>query len=323
MRKEKYFYNPSTLQYEKIQTPLSARLWQAFGFLCAVLVFAFLIVVLAFEFIDSPKEKKLKREIALLQSQYEFINKEMKLANKVLAELQDRDDNFYRVIFEAEPIPSSVREAGIGGSNPYSELEGFTNSDLLLSTRKNLDKIKRQVYVQSKSYDKVATLLKNREDLYRSMPAVQPISNKNLKHIASGFGIRIHPIYKTHRMHSGLDFSAPTGTPVYATGKGKVVSINDVGSGYGNHILIDHGYNFKTLYAHLSNVNVKVGQTISRGDLIGKVGNTGLSTAPHLHYEVWKGGKPVNPAMYFYNDLSPAEYQTMIKLSSKFNQSFD
>lgn len=323
MKKTRYYYDSETLSYQKIELTWKARLLQVFGFLCATLVFAFVIVVLAFKFIDSPKEKQLKREIGKLQSQYEMMNKDMELYSKVLTDLQDRDDNFYRVIFEAEPIPNSIRETGRGGSNPYRDLENYTNGDLMKKTSENLDKIRRQIYVQSKSYDKIAELIKNRDDMYKSIPAIQPVSNKDLKRTASGFGMRIHPIYKTRRMHNGIDFTAPTSTEVFSTGKGKIIKAKKSKTGYGNHIIIDHGYSFTTLYAHLSEIKVKKGQEIKRGDLIGLVGSTGLSTAPHLHYEVRKNNKPVNPAHYFYNDLSPEEYAKMIELSSKANQSFD
>ncbi|MCB0515901.1 MAG: M23 family metallopeptidase [Bacteroidetes bacterium] len=322
LKKVKYVYNPQTLQFDTVEISTKTRLLQLFGFLSATLVFAFIIVVLAFKFIDSPKEKRLKREIGVLQAQYDLINKELDSYSKVLAELEDRDDNFYRVIFETDPIPSSVRQAGIGGSSPYRDLENYSNSDLLISSKQKLDRIKRQVYIQSKSYDKIADMVKNREEFYRSMPAIQPVSNKDLKRTASGYGMRIHPIYKTHRMHNGIDFTAPSGTDVFATGVGVVEKVEN-GSGYGNHIIINHGYNFKTVYAHLSKVMVREGQKINRGDVIGKVGSTGLSTAPHLHYEVWKYNKPVNPAMYFYNDLSPDEYVQLIDISSRMGQSFD
>ncbi len=331
MKKAKYYYNTTTLRYEPIEKSWKQRFLEVFGFVCATLVFAFIILVLAFQYIESPSEKALKREIGNLNFQVENMKGQAEVQKKILGELQDRDDNIYRVIFEAEPLPRSIREAGRGGSNRYKDLENFSNGELLVETQSELDKINRMIYMQSKSYDKIRDMIKNKEEMFGAIPAIQPIANKNLKRMASGFGMRIHPIYKTRKMHWGMDFTAPVGTPVYATGNGKVVRVQKLKKGYGYNVKVDHGYNYRTLYAHLSTINVKKGQTVSRGDVLGEVGSSGTSTAPHLHYEVIKVEvvkgkkveKKVNPVYYYYNDLSPQEFDEMIDLSNRANQSFD
>ncbi|MCY7411211.1 MAG: M23 family metallopeptidase [Chitinophagales bacterium] len=323
MKKVKYYYNTQSLRYEKYEIALSTLVLRAVGFISAALVFAFIIVALAYSYLDSPKEKTLKREIAELQLQYDNLNEQLDQLHAVASDLQDRDDNIYRVIFEAEPISSSIRQAGSGGNAKYRELANYENSDLLVSTSKKLDEIKKQLYIQSKSYDEISILIKKKEEVLASIPAIQPISNKQLKYIASGFGMRIDPIYKIPKMHEGLDFSAPTGTPVHATGNGVVSNVEYGYTGYGNHVTLTHMVGYKTMYAHLSRIIVKNGQKINRGDLIGYVGSSGKSTAPHLHYEVWKNGRKIDPINFFFNDLTPAQYEEMLKISEQSNQSFD
>jgi len=323
MKKVKYYYNTSSLRYEKVEETWKSWLLRAFGFLCATMVFGFVIVVIAFKFLDSPKEKALKREIAQLELLFEQMNNKAMLYEKALGSLQDRDKNIYRSIFEAEPLPDNLRKAGVGGANRYKDLENLSNSKLITETAQRIDQVGRELYVQSKSYDEIIDLLHRKEEMLMSIPAIQPISNKDLRHIASGFGSRIHPIYKTRRMHTGLDFSAPTGSDVYATGKGRVVKVEKLGRGYGLHVIINHGYSYQTLYAHLSSTKVKVGQWVNRGDIIGKVGSSGTSTAPHLHYEVIKNGTKINPVNFFFNDVSPAEYEQIVELASRHSQSFD
>jgi murein DD-endopeptidase MepM/ murein hydrolase activator NlpD len=239
-------------------------------------------------------------------------------------DLQDRDDNIYRVIFEAEPIPKSIREAGIGGVDRYEKLKGYKNSDLIIETGKRLDRIMGQLYVQSKSYDDVFDMAKNKERMLASIPAIQPINEKNLKHIGSYFGSRTDPFYKVRKFHEGIDFCANIGTPVYATGNGSIeMAARDETGGYGNEIIINHGYSYKTVYAHLSRIFVKPGQKILRGQIIGYVGNTGKSTAPHVHYEVRKNGIAINPIYFFFNDLSPDQFQTILDLSTRPSQTMD
>ena len=274
-------------------------------------------------FFDSPKEKVLQREMNQMTLQYELMQKKLGRMDDVLSNLEETDDNIYRTIFEVEPIPGSIREAGMGGINRYSELEGFENDEIVIKTAKALDKIRKKMYVQSRSYDDLIELARNKEEMIASIPAIQPISNKDLKRTASGWGMRIHPIYKIRIFHYGLDFTAPRGTEIYATGDGKVTSVRRSKRGYGNHIVIDHGYSFETLYAHMTSFNVKRGHKVKRGDVIGFVGSSGTSTAPHLHYEVHKNHKKVNPINYFYNDLTAEEYDRMIEISMKSGQTFD
>ena len=281
------------------------------------------MIFVFFTFFDSPKEKMLNREIENMVFQYNQIKDKLNQISLVMADLQNRDDNIYRVIFEAEPIPNSIRKAGYGGVNRYEALKGYNNSDLIINTTKKLDQISKQLYIQSKSFDEIIELAKHKSEMLAAIPAIQPVSNKNLSRMASGFGPRIDPIYKTKKFHAGMDFSAKTGTPIYATGNGKIIRVRKSRKGYGNHVKIDHGYGYVTLYAHMQKYIVKKGQKVKRGEVIGYVGNTGKSVAPHLHYEVHKNGKKVNPVNFFYNDLTSEEYEKMIILSSQNNQSFD
>jgi len=324
MAKVKYYYDPRTLSYRKIERTWRHRFKEVGIFLASSALMA-VVLFLAIDFmVDSPKEKKLKRELDNMKLQYELVNNRIHQLDEVVAQLETRDDDIYRVIFEADPIPEEVRNAGFGGANRYKTLEGFQNSDLLVDTKKKLDVLTKKLYVQSKSYDEVMELAKKKEEMLASIPAIQPVSNKNLKRIASGYGYRIHPVYKTRKMHAGIDFSAPTGTPIFATGDGKVSKDKKVGGrGYGKYVIIDHGYGYQTLYGHMSEVSVRTGQNVKRGDIIGYVGSTGQSTAPHLHYEVIKNSKKINPINFFYNDLTPDEFEEMINLASQENQSFD
>ena len=269
------------------------------------------------------KEKKLKLEIQNLTSQYEVIDKNMKQVEIVLDEIQDRDDNIYRVIFEADPIPTSIRKQGFGGVNRYEKLLGLSNSELMINTSKKIDQLTKQLYLQSKSFDEVIDLAKNKSNMLASIPAIQPVANKDLKRMASGYGYRIHPIYKTRKMHYGMDFSAKTGTEIYSTGDGVVSKVKRSKRGYGNYVKINHGFGYETLYAHMSKYIVKKGQKVKRGEIIGFVGNSGISTAPHLHYEVRKDNKKINPLNFYYNDLSPEEYEKMLEISLQSNQSLD
>lgn len=296
---------------------------RVFFFLTSSTLIATGLVFLFFTLFDSPKEKELKREISNLLIQYELLEDQVNESFYIIDELQERDDNIYRVIFEAEPIDPSIRKAGFGGVNRYRKYEGFEHSELISDLKKKVDKLSKAIYVQSKSFDDVLEMVKNKEDMLSHIPAIQPVANKNLKRMASGYGNRIHPIYKTKKMHWGMDFSAPKGTEVYATGDGVIEKVRRSRRGYGNQVMINHGYGYKTFYAHLDKYTVKKGQLIKRGDLIGYVGNSGTSTAPHLHYEVIKNGRKVNPVNYYFNDLSPEEYDIMLELSSQENQSFD
>lgn len=323
MAKVKFVYNPASLKYEKVHVKFVDYLKKILWFLLTGLVFASVTILIAYKYFDSPKEKQLKREIEQLSLQYEFLNKKMEQVSTVLGDMQQRDDDIYRVIFEAEPIADNIRKAGFGGVDRYRSLLGYDNSNLMVETTKKLDRISKQLYIQSKSYDEVFKLVKNKAVMLQSFPAIQPISNKKLKHMASGYGWRMHPIYKLQHFHSGMDFSAPSNTPIYATGDGVVARADAGERGYGNHVVINHGYGYQTLYGHMTRWAVNPGQKVKRGDVIGYVGSTGMSTAPHLHYEVIKNGQKVNPINYYYNDLSPEEYQALIEQASQPAQTFD
>jgi len=321
-KKAKYFYNTHTLKFEPIVVSWKQRFLKWFGQGAATITSAVIIVIAAYYTIDSPKDKQHKREVEKMMLEYEVVKIRLYDLEKILKDLQERDNNIYRSIFAAEPISDNVRRAGFGGANRYKDLEFYENSALMISARKRLDTLGKQMYVQSKSYDELSQLVKNKAEMIASIPAIQPISNKDLVRIASGFGMRIHPFYKTVKMHTGIDFTAPTGTEIYCTGNGIVVD-TDKGSGYGHNVIIDHGFGYKTVYAHMHGIYVKQGQKVKRGDVLGTVGNTGLSMAPHLHYEVIKNGQKVDPVNYFYSDLTPEEYEKMLELASQHNQSFD
>lgn len=323
MPKVKYYFNTHSLKYEKVVVNWKKKLLRAFGFLATATVFASVIVLLAYNFFDSPKEKQLKRDLEETSLQLEILKQRAGQVETVLRDIQERDNTIYRVIFEADPIPSSVREAGYGGVDRYKKLSDYYNADLLVDVTKRIDKLSKQLYVQSKSFDEVFDLVKNKSAMMAAIPAIQPVANRDLKRMASGYGWRIHPIYKTEKFHAGMDFTAPVGTEIHATGNGVVEKVELDGRGYGNNVFINHSYGYESVYGHMSKILVRPGQKISRGDLIGYVGNTGTSTGPHLHYEVRKNGNPLNPVNFYYNDLTPEEYAKMVELSSQSSQSFD
>ena len=323
MSPAKYKFNPESLSFDKIRLGVKAVFLRFLAYLIGSLFIALIYGVIFALFVDSPKEKALKREIAQMTIQYEILNKGMDDVEKVLGHLEQTDDNLYRTIFEAEPIPASLREGGIGGVNRYKELEGYDNSKVVVETASRLDKITKMIYMQSRSFDDLIALAKKKEEMLACIPAIIPISNKDLTRTASGFGLRIHPIYKITMFHYGMDFTAPMGTDVYVTGDGVVESITRDQRGYGKHIVINHGFGYKTLYAHLDNFNVRIRQKVKRGDVIGFVGSTGLSLAPHLHYEVHINDVPVDPSNYYFNDLTPADYERLIEIASRSGQSFD
>jgi murein DD-endopeptidase MepM/ murein hydrolase activator NlpD len=323
MAKIKYYYDTKTLSYKPIKLNSGEKIRGYFIFFLSSILLSFFILLIFYQFFDSPKEKRLKLEIQNLTSQYKVINDDMKQVEKVLDEIQERDDNIYRVIFEADPIPNSIRKQGFGGINRYEKLLGLSNSELMINTSKKIDQLTKQLYLQSKSFDEVIDLAKNKSNMLASIPAIQPVANKDLKRMASGYGYRIHPIYKTRKMHYGMDFSAKTGTEIYATGDGVISKVKKSKRGYGNYVKINHGFGYETLYAHMSKYIVKKGQRVKRGEVIGYVGNSGISTAPHLHYEVRKDNKKINPMNFYYNDLSPEEYEKMLEISLQSNQSLD
>lgn len=323
MPKTKYKFNPDSLSFDKVRLGLKALLFRFMAFLTASIIIAILYWAIFATFFDSPREKALEREIQQLTIQYDLINRDMANVEKVLEDLQKTDDNLYRTIFEAEPIPATLRNGGVGGVNRYTSLEGYSNSSLIIETANRLDKIRKKLYVQSKSFTDLIELAARKEEMLRSIPAILPISNNDLTRTASGFGLRIHPIYKIIKFHNGMDFTAPAGTDVYATGNGTVISVQESQRGLGKNIIIDHGFNYTSTYAHLSNFNVRVNQKVQRGDIIGYVGNTGTSVANHLHYEINLNGENVDPVNYYFEDLSPEEYERMIEIASKTGQSFD
>lgn len=283
------------------------------------MVFIFLV----YRFVDSPKEKQLKREIANLELNYGLLNQRVDNINAVLKDLEGRDDNIYRAIFEAEPLPVELRQSGFAGINRYDKLDGFQYSDLIKELTQKVDKLSKATVIQSRSYDDIWNLINNQEKMLGSIPAIMPIHQKDLKLMASGFGERIDPIYKTSHFHAGMDFVADIGKPIYATGNGTVEFAGTDDSGYGIHVKINHGFGYLTLYGHMSQLKVVEGQKVKRGDLIGLVGSTGKSVGPHLHYEVHKNGTPVNPVNYYFSDLTPEEYNELIELSRQPSQSFD
>jgi murein DD-endopeptidase MepM/ murein hydrolase activator NlpD len=283
----------------------------------------FLAMVLGYNFFDNPEEQSKKNELKQMQEKYEILDKRINTLSKVLEDMGERDDNIYRVIFESDPLPDNLRNGGINKSKIYAQLKDLPESEIISATLQKLESIEKHAYVQSKSYDELAKMIKNKEAMLASIPAIQPVANKDLKRIASGFGYRIDPVYKTPRMHSGLDFTAETGTPVYATGDGVVEIAGSQGDGYGNKVVIKHGYGYETLYAHNSKILVRVGASVKRGQTIALVGSTGKSTGPHCHYEVWKNGVKIDPVNYFFNDLTPEQYDQMLKIAEQSNQAFD
>lgn len=323
MAKVKYYYDSDTLSYRKIELRKRDKFRRLMVFMVASALMGGFMVLIMYQFVESPRQKVLKRELANMQLHYELLEKKMARAEEVLEDIQKRDNNIYRTYFEANPIPEEQRKAGFGGVNRYKSLEGFDNSQMIIQATKDLDILSKQLYVQSKSLDEIINLAKDKEELLASIPAIQPVSKQDLTRMASGYGWRLDPFTKARKFHKGMDFTSPRGTPIYATGDGRVIRRDNSASGYGKHVRIDHGFGYVTLYAHLSKYNVKRGQRVKRGDLIGYVGSTGRSQAPHLHYEVRYNENAVNPVNFYYGDLSPAEFQEMLRMASQEGQSLD
>jgi murein DD-endopeptidase MepM/ murein hydrolase activator NlpD len=323
MAKVKYYYDSETLSYRKIELRKRDKFRKMLVFLLASVLLGALMVFGLYQFVEPPKQKVLQREMENMKLHYELLSKKMNQAEGVLEELQKRDNNIYRTYFEANPIPEEQRKAGFGGVNRYKSLEGFNNSDMIVDVTKNLDILSKQLYIQSKSLDEIINLAEDKEKMLAAIPAIQPVNKEDLTRMASGYGWRSDPFTKARKMHKGMDFTSPRGTPVYATGNGKVIRADNRSSGFGKHIRIDHGFGYVTLYAHLSKYNVKKGKKVRRGDLIGYVGSTGRSQAPHLHYEVHYNDRAVNPINFYYGDLSPEEFKEMLKMASQEGQSYD
>lgn len=325
MSKVKYYYDSETLSYRKIEKKKGRKLKIFALSLLGMFLSGFLLLLVYINLpsVQTPKELAMKRELNNMELQFELLNKKMKQAQAVLGEVEERDNNLYRVYFESNPIPEEQRRAGFGGINRYKDLEGFNNSKLIINTTKNLDILTKQIVVQSKSLDEIAKLAEEKEKLLAAIPAIQPVKNADLTRMASGYGYRTDPFTKARKFHYGMDFSAPRGTPIYATGDGKVSRADNNATGYGNHVVIDHGYGYESLYAHLYKYNVRPGQKVQRGDIIGFVGSTGRSEAPHCHYEVSKDEERINPINFYYGSLTSEEFAEILKKSQEENQSLD
>jgi murein DD-endopeptidase MepM/ murein hydrolase activator NlpD len=323
MAKIKYYYDTETCRYERVKTSTFEVGISVLGGLLLCAIFGGIFSLLHAKYFPSKREVELIKENSDLLYAYELLENDVNGLRKMLSSLQDRDDNIYRVIFEADPLPKEVRRAGTGGTQQLQELaeRKLQREDIILSVAQKVESLKKQMYVQTKSYDEIAALAKRKTEMLTSIPAIQPLSNKDLKRFASGFGMRIDPILKVRKMHTGCDFSAPKGTPVYATGDGVVVTVESDAQGYGKQIEINHGFGYVTKYAHLSAFDVRLGQKVKRGQQIGKVGSTGKSVAPHLHYEIIYGGKKVDPVNYFHNDVTPEQYNELLRLGELENQS--
>lgn len=323
MRKVKYYYNTHTLRYEKLTVPLRVKLLRIFGFIAASLVTAALIVWIGFKYIGSPNEKILRQQLADYEDNYELVNKRLMQLQQLMTELEKRDNQVYRSIFEADPIPDSARAKGIEKSKEISTIQQMSDNELVVNITNQLNNMLARASYQSASYKEIDQMVRDKQKLLSSIPAIQPVSNKDLKQIASGFGYRIDPVYKVTKFHAGLDFAAPQGTPIYATANGRVKLSGMDNGGYGNHVIIDHGYGYETLYGHMVRIKARAGNIVKRGELIGWVGNTGKSTGPHCHYEVHRKGTPVDPIYFFYNDLTPAQFERMVRMAAASNQSLD
>ncbi|KGO86908.1 peptidase M23 [Flavobacterium rivuli WB 3.3-2 = DSM 21788] len=325
MAKVKYYYDPEKLAFHKIKTKKGKKIGVVVLFLVAAGLFGFLcfVALLNTPFFETPKDRLQAREIEYMKIQYELLNRKTALIEEALSSVEDRDNNVYRTYFNSTPIPEEQRKAGFGGVNRYKGLEGYNNSQLVTGTTKRLDVLAKELVIQSKSLDEIAKLAKDKEKLLEAIPAIQPVKNEDLKMMASGFGYRTDPFTKVRKFHAGMDFSSRTGTLVYATGDGVVEKADNTASGYGNHIVIRHGYGYQTLYGHLSKYKVRAGQKVKRGDVIGYVGSTGRSEAPHLHYEVHRNGEVVNPLNFYYGNISAKEYILISKLANQENQSLD
>ncbi|MFZ9719248.1 MAG: M23 family metallopeptidase [Chitinophagaceae bacterium] len=323
MKKVKYFYNTHTLRYEKLVTPFRVKLLRTFGFIAAVMVTGFIFTQVAYFYFPSANEKRLRQEFKDLKADYELLQDEIMGMQQELKEIEKRDNQVYRSIFEADPLPDSARAKMMQKQAEDKMIARLSTNQLNSSIVAQISSLKSRLNTQMKSFADIEEMVKNKEALLAATPAIQPVSNKDLSRIASGFGYRIDPVYKTTKMHAGLDFAAPQGTPIYATADGIVTTAGFSDAGFGNHVIISHGFNYETLYGHMFRVKARKGQRVKRGEVIGYVGNTGKSTGPHLHYEVHKRGNPVDPIYFIYNDLSPEQFDRILKMAAASNQSFD
>lgn len=325
MSKTKYYFDSDNLEFVPIKNTLGNRIYRLSLFLISSVIFGAFITVILFntDFVNTPKEIVQEREIDNYELQLKVLNKKLKQVESTLANIEKRDNNLYRAYFEASPIPEDQRKAGFGGINRYDYLEGFESSDLIVNTTERLDILTKELVIQSKSLDEIELLAKNKESLLSSIPSIQPVKSSDLRRMASGYGYRIDPFTKARRMHFGMDFSAKRGTPIYATGDGTVSRADSRAAGFGKHVRIDHGFGYVTIYAHMDRYLVVKGDKIKRGDLIGYVGSSGRSVAPHLHYEIVKDGVKINPINFYSGSLSPSEFEELVKVASQENQSLD
>ena len=323
MSNVKYYYDPETLSYRKITSDKKTKAKFAIGFILASALFGFFVVFVGSHYFESPKEKILNRELQNMELQYTLLNQKMEEIENVLGNIEERDNSIYRLYFEANPIPNAQRTQGFGGVNRYKKFDGFKNSDLIAETNKRIDILQKRLVIQSKSLDEITELAKDKENFLSKIPAIQPIKNEDLTRMASGYGYRKDPFSKIRKFHYGMDFTAPRGTPVYASGDGIVKRADSRSSGYGKHIRIDHGYGYVSLYAHLYKYNVRKNQRVKRGDIIGFVGSSGRSQAPHLHYEIFKDKRRINPVNFYYGNLTSEEFNDLLAKASVENQSLD
>ena len=323
MKKIKYFFNTHTLRFEKIEVPLRVRLLQLFGYIAASIVTGIIIVILIFQYIDSPKEKLLRQQNESYKESYRVLQDRVNQLELQMTELENRDNEVYRSIFEADPIPDSARLKEMEAKKEVRLIQKLSNTELIQNMTGQLNNLSLRIAYQGKSFVDITNMVKNKEQLLRDIPAIQPVSNKNLNRIGGSFGYRIDPVYKNLRFHQGLDFTAPAGTPIYATADGVVEIASFNTDGYGNKVVINHGYGYQTLYGHMLKIKASQGQTVKRGEVIGYIGSTGKSTGPHCHYEVIKRGTKVDPVYYFYNDLTPAEFDRLLKAAASNKQSLD
>lgn len=323
MKKVKYYYNTHNMRFEKLTTPLRVRLLQVFGYIAASIVTGILIFAITFRYIDSPKEKLLRQQNDDLKQNYRVMEERIKQLQLQMDEIANRDNYVYRSIFESNPIPDSARVKEMEKKKEVQLVQSMGETELVTSMAAQLNNLSLRMAYQLKSFNAIENMVKNKEKLIAAIPSIQPISNRNLNRVASGFGYRIDPIYKDRRLHAGLDFTAPIGTPIYAAADGVIKDAGFNTGGYGNRVVVNHGFGYETLYAHMVRIKARVGARIKRGEVIGYVGSTGKSTGPHLHYEVHKNGTPLDPIYFFYNDLTPAQFDRILKLAAASNQSFD
>jgi murein DD-endopeptidase MepM/ murein hydrolase activator NlpD len=316
MKKIKYYFNTNSLRYEKLVTPLRVKLLRFFGFMATAFVTALILVFLAFRFIPSPQAKIAEAKYEKMKQNYDVLVTQARTLQREMASLEQRDNQVYRSIFQANPLPDSVRAKLTEQKNELQKIEAINDEELGNELAKTLNNIQARITYQFTSYNEIENLIKNQGAKLACIPAIQPVSNRDLDRIASGFGMRIDPVYGTPKMHKGLDFTASRGTPVYATGDGRTELAGFTGDGYGNHVIINHGYGYETLYGHMVKVKVRPGQKVKRGQVIGWVGSTGKSTGPHCHYEVRINGQEVDPVYFFYNDLTPEQFDRILKIAS-------